>query len=408
MSNHLAIATVTAALQQVLLPPAKQAVGGANVGFNRPDPSNTTAPLVNIFLYQITPNAAYRNADLPTRRSDGSLTQRPQAAFDLHYLLTFHGDDTQLQPQLLLGAVVTALHAQPLLSTDNINNAVKTFNSLTGSGLENQIERVKFSPTALSLEEFSKLWSVFFQVEYSLSVAYQASVVLMETSDSPQDAPPVLTRNLYTIPFQIPSISRVLARSGASDPITTASTLLVQGQQLRSKGALLLMENQEFPPTEMTDAQLTLPVPSTLHAGIKGVQVLQKLAMGNDTTPQHRGLESNIAPFVLHPTITNATAAAAPAPPAGPGGTNVTLTLSPNIGVGQKAVLLLNNFATSPATAFTSFPTVATADSNQIVINIANVPTGTYLARVQVDGADSLLTIDSGTQKLTGPTVNMP
>lgn len=412
MSNYLAIATVTAALQQVLLPPVKAAVGGANVGFNRPDPANSTAPLVNIFLYQITPNAAYRNADLPTRRSDSSLAQRPQAAFDLHYLLTFHGDDTQLQPQLLLGAVVTALHAQPLLSTDNINNAVSSFNALTGSGLDSQIERIRFTPTALSLEEFSKLWSVFFQVEYSLSAAYQASVVLMESSDTPEEAPPVLTRNLYTLPIQVPTVTQIVAQSGVNDPITTLSTLLIQGQQLRSPGVLLLIENQEFTPTAVSDTQLTLPASATslagtqLHAGIKGVQVLEKLALGNDTTPQHRGFESNIAPFVLRPRITNASAAPAPAPPAGPGGTNVTLTLVPNIGVGQRAVLFLNNLTTG--TAYVSLSTVSTADSNQIVINVAGVSTGTYVVRVQVDGAESLLAAGGGTNPLTGPTVNMP
>jgi Pvc16 N-terminal domain len=407
MSNYLAIAAVTAALQQVLLPPVKQAVGGADVGFNRPDPANSTTPLVNIFLYQITPNAAYRNADLPTRRSDGTLAQVPQAAYDLHYLFTFHGDDTQLQPQMLLGAVVTTLHAQPLLSTDNINNAVKSFKALTGSGLENQIERIRFTPTALTLEEFSKLWSVFFQVEYSLSAAFQASVVLMESSDVPTPAPPVIAPNIYVFPFQTPYISQVVAQSGANDPITTTSTLLIQGQQLRGQTTLLLIENQEFTPTAISDAQLTLPAPSTIHAGIQGVQVLQKSMMGTPAV-LHRGMESNIAPFVLRPTITNATAVAAPPPPAGPGGANVTLTLKPNIGIGQRAVLLLNNFAASPATAFVSKATVASADSNQITINIANVPSGKYVARVQVDGAESLLTIDSGTKLLTGPTVTMP
>jgi len=405
MSNHLAIATVTAALQQVLLPPVQQAVGGASVGFNRPDPANSTIPLVNIFLYQITPNATYRNADLPTRRSGGSLAQRPQAAYDLHYLFTFHGDDTLLQPQLLLGAVITALHAQPLLSTDNINNAVKAFKSLTGSGLESQVERVKFTPTALSLEEFSKLWSVFFQVEYCLSAAFQASVVLMESSDTPESAPPVLSPNIYVLPFQTPYISRVVAQSGENTPITTTSTLLIQGHQLRGQSTLLLIENQEFAPATISDLELTLPVPSTIHAGIQGVQALQKIAMGNDTSPQHRGQESNIAPFVLRPTITNATAVAAPSPP---GGTNVTLTLKPNIGVGQRAVLLLNSFAASPAKAYSSLPAVAAVESNQITINIQNVPSGNYVARVQVDGAESLLTIDPLTKLLSGPPVTMP
>src|SRR5580693_3934771 len=136
MSNYLAIATVTAALQQVLHTPVSNAVGSAVVGFNRPDAGTATTPLVNIFLYQITPNAAYRNVDLPTRRSDGSLSQRPQAAFDLHYLFTFHGNDAQLEPQRLLGAVATTLHSQPLLSNDNINSAVTTFSFLAGSGLD--------------------------------------------------------------------------------------------------------------------------------------------------------------------------------------------------------------------------------------------------------------------------------
>jgi hypothetical protein len=156
MSNQLAIATVSAALQQVLLTPVSQAIGNATVGFSRPDASAQQTPLVNIYLYQVTPNGAYRNADLPTRRSDGSLVQRPQAAFDLHYLFTFHGDDSQLEPQRLLGVVITTLHAQPLLSTQNITNAVQKFGMLAGSGLENQIERIKFTPTALSLEEFGR------------------------------------------------------------------------------------------------------------------------------------------------------------------------------------------------------------------------------------------------------------
>lgn len=407
MSNYTAIATVTAALRDLLLPVVQQAVGSSgNVGFNRPDPSNPTTPLVNIYLYQITPNTAYRNADLPTRRSDGSLVQRPQAAFDLHYLFTFHGDDTKLEPQMLLGAVVTALHAQPLLSGINITNAETAFKTLGGSGLENQIERIKFTPTALSLEEFSKLWSVFFQVEYSLSAAYQASVVLMEGSDNPQEAPPVAIRNLYVVPFQSPNISQVISQAGAALPITSSSTLLIQGQQLRAQTTLLLIESQEFPPATLTDTQVTLPVPASIHAGIQGVQILQKIQMGaGSPAPLHRGFQSNIAPFVLCPTIT-APPTTAPASPPGTG-TNVTLTLSPNIGVGQRAVLLLNNISVTPPTAFTSLATVATVDSNQITIKVTNVPPGTYLVRVQIDGAESLLTVDSVTNKLTGPTVTL-
>ena len=43
MSNYLAIATVTAALQQVLQGPVKNAVNSATVGFSRPDGAGRSA-----------------------------------------------------------------------------------------------------------------------------------------------------------------------------------------------------------------------------------------------------------------------------------------------------------------------------------------------------------------------------
>jgi Pvc16 N-terminal domain len=360
-------------------------------------------PLVNVYLYQVTPNAAYRNADLPTRRSNATLVSRPQTALDLHYLFTFHGNDDQLEPQRLLGAVATTLHAQPLLSRSAIVKALGDYGFLASSNLADQVERVRFTPTSLSLEEFSKLWSVFFQIEYTLSAAYQASVVLLESDDVPGDAPPVQARNVYVVPFRWPSIDRVIPATGPSQPIVSSSTLLIQGQQLRGEITTVLIEGVERPPTDVQDTQITLPLPPNVRAGVQGLQVIQKLFMGTPLA-SHRGFESNVAPFVLRPTITATTSAVAPSPP---GGADVTLTLTPNIGIGQRAVLLLNNLALSPPTAFTSLPAVSKVNSSQVTINIGDVPTGTYLARVQIDGAESLLTTNASGQFI-GPTVNMP
>jgi hypothetical protein len=403
MSNFLAIATVTAALREVLQPVVSRAVSNATVGFGRPDGDGGALPVpsVNVYLYQVTPNAAYRNDDLPTRRPDGTLTQRPQGAFDLHYLFTFHGNDDQLEPQRLLGAVASALHAQPLLPASAVAKALTDFTFLRNSNLGDQMERVKFTPTSLSLEEFSKLWSVFFQIEYSLSTAYQASVVMIESEDQPVATLPVQGRNLSVVPFRFPRIDRVVSQAGAEQPIVAGSTVLIQGQQLKGDVTLVLIDNQELAPAEIQDTQVTLPLPASIRAGAKGVQVVQKLLTGTPPVP-HRSFESNVVPFVLRPTITGSLAAAV-----SPGVTSVTLALSPNIGVGQRAVLILNNLAVSPPTAFVSEPVVSTADSNQVTIEIAGVPTGTYLARVQIDGAESLLAVDSSNQ-FSGPTVAMP
>jgi len=193
VSNHLAIATVTAALQAMLDSAVKEDVAGATATIVRPDGADDGLPDpgVNIYLYQVTPNTAWRNADLPTRNGDGRLAQLPRVALNLHYLLTFYGDDGELEPQRVLGSAVRALHSQPVLDRGLIRTVVNGTTYLNGSDLAQDVELVKLMPSALSLEEISKLWSVFFETHYTLSMAYQASVVLIEPEQRPVMAQPV-------------------------------------------------------------------------------------------------------------------------------------------------------------------------------------------------------------------------
>ena len=64
----------------------------------RPDAARRARrPRVNIFLYQVTPSAAWRNEDLPTRNSDGGRVSRPRIGLDLHYLITFYGAEARVR-----------------------------------------------------------------------------------------------------------------------------------------------------------------------------------------------------------------------------------------------------------------------------------------------------------------------
>lgn len=404
MSNFLAIATVTAALQQLLQRPVKNAVTGATVGFSRPDGSSPgSGPVVNVYLYQVTPNAAYRNADLPTRRMDATLVQKPQVALDLHYLFTFQGSDDKLEPQRMLGAVASTLQDQPLLSTQNIQAAIASsqFSTiLANSDLASQIERVRFTPTALSLEEFSKLWSAFFQVEYSLSAAYQASVVLIESEDTPQEALPVQARNLYVSPFRYPTITQVISQAGADQPILPTSTLVIQGSNLLGQVTLVRIGNLTVAPATVTDKAIIMPVPANSPAGVLGLQVIQQLQIGTPPLP-HSGFESNVVALVLHPVISfpNATS------------TQVTVNISPQVQPGQQVTLLLNEatLPPPPAPAAYSFalpsPTVATSG---LTFTVSGVQGATkYFIRVTVDGAESPLDLDPSSSTF-GPTVTTP
>jgi hypothetical protein len=206
MSNVLAVATVTAGLQLVLQGPADEVVPGAVVTTDRPDSRQQVPPTpgINVFLYHVQPNPSLRNTDLPTRAPDGGrVLRRAQAALDLAYLLTFHGDEAELQPHRLLGAAVRTLHERPVLARDVLTAVVAaasadppTHGFLSGSDLAEQPERVTLTPIPLDLEDISHLWTMFAQTPFVLSVAYRASAVLIDGLDEPLPVLPVRTPKL--------------------------------------------------------------------------------------------------------------------------------------------------------------------------------------------------------------------
>jgi hypothetical protein len=398
MSNHLAVATVTAALSDMLQTAIIPDVSGSTVTTLRPsDNGNMPAPGVNVFLYQVMPNVAWRNEDLPSRRAGGELAQRPRAALDLHYLLTFYGDEGQLQPQRVLGSVVRALHTRPILTRASIRSTIAkaAYNYLAASNLADDVELVRLTPLGLSLEELSKLWSVYFQTSYHLSVAYLATVVLIESEVSTQEALPVRQRNLYVVPFRFAVIEEIVSAAGDDAFITAGSTIVIRGKQLRGEiTEVHVAEVAVTPvPENVSDTRITIALPAALRAGVQGLQVVHPQLMG--TPPiAHRGSESNLAPFVLHPEIVTPSA----------GGGEISLKVKPNAGQTQRALLFLNELNPPPPTTraarafrFDATPRNKPADppdTDTLKFLIAGVPAGEYLIRVRIDGADSPLQSD--------------
>ncbi len=203
MSNYLAIAAVTAALQDILQEAALAAIPGTDVTIRRPETINSDGQekaAINLYLYQTTPNPSWINADLPTRNENGVLVRRPQVALNLDYLISFHGSELVMEPQRLLGNVISALHAYAILEADMIGRAIESRNYLKQDTMYDQVERVKLSPLNLSLEELSKLWSVFYQIPYTLSVIYRASPVFVEAQLPSATIKPVAEVKIGPVP----------------------------------------------------------------------------------------------------------------------------------------------------------------------------------------------------------------
>lgn len=396
MSNHLAIATVTATLQRMLQTAVGTDVPGAEVRAGRPDATATPPVRVSLFLYQVVSNAAWHNRDLPTRDPDGRLIERPLAALDLHYLLSFYGSELTLEPQRMLGSAVRALHARPLLTRQMIKDALgdAALNFLAGSDLADQIELVKFTPLPLSLDELSKLWSVFFQVPYALSIAYQGTVVLIEAKESPRPALPVRRRGLYVAPFRQPVIDEVVSEAGAGQPILAGAKAIITGTQLRGGITRVRIGGVEVEPPEVSDSRIALTLPAGLRAGVQGIQVVHRIMLGEPATP-HRGVESNVAPFVLCPSITTVNVSDPKGAGSEPRSAKITVQLNPEVGKAQRLVLLLNQLAAVAPAAYSFVSASRNADADSIVMPVEGLRAGSYLVRVQVDGAESPLTVDT-------------
>jgi hypothetical protein len=301
----------------------------------------------------------------------------------------------------MMGAVVSMLQAQPLLSPQSIENG-ESYVGIGVSDLAEQVERVRFTPTTLSLDEFSKLWSAFFQVEYSLSIAYQASVVLIEPdTPAPQAALPVLKRNLYLTTFQEPAITSVASLTGANQPILPTSTLLIAGTNLLAGLTQVRIGNTVVTPPSVTATAIKLPVPAGVPAGVLGVQVIQQQAMGTPAEP-HPGVESNVVAMVLQPVVSNVAYADGA----------LTFDAVPDGQIGQRVTLLLNETTAPPSPAVPAaytftLPPLALA-SGSYSFDMTSVQTGTtYFVRLAVDGAESPLDLDP-TSPAIGPTVTIP
>lgn len=213
MSNVLAIAAVTQILKDLINDAMIQGdlsqALGADFDVTALPPDQVVAESgaeqptqLNLFLYRISPNAALRNADLPTRSRAGEITCRPRLALDLHYILTAVSSE-EMHAEILLGYAMQLFHEQAILGRETIRTALQAtpldeilpeaYDIIRAAELADQIELLKITPRTLTMDDMSKLWTAF-QASYRTTVAYDVSLVLIERELPARPALPVLSR----------------------------------------------------------------------------------------------------------------------------------------------------------------------------------------------------------------------
>jgi hypothetical protein len=407
MSNYLAIATVTATLQKMLQDAVQADVEGARITTVKPDNIGKGTPEsgVNIFLYRVSP-LNWRNSDLPGRRSGGDYAKRPQIALELNYMFSFYGNETELEPQRLLGSVIRTLNSNSMLDKNLIRGTISdsNFRFLEGSDLQEQVESIKFMLLPLSTEDLSKIWSVFFQTPYSLSVAYQVNAVLIEGKEIPRRALPVREFRPQIVAFgsmikEIISLDPLTKYWKSNQPlILSNSSLVISGERLKGDITVVRINSveKEINPDDVAENKIFLSLTTfneqELRGGVQGISILHKNA-----TNDNLSVTSNVFPFVLFPTITDVEVVNCEEVEDDLYLAQIRLVVNPFVGKDQQVYLILNELSGSKKGGYGFKVPSRDSDTNRLIAPINNVKSGEYLVRIQVDNVDSLLGIDTDT-----------
>jgi len=416
MSTALAIAGVTAVLRDLLndgmINRNVSAVVGATVSVragppDRVNPATGPEPtLLNLFMHQATPNAAWRNHGLPSHDRGGrQRLSNPPLALDLHYLVSAYGAE-DLHAEILLGYAMQLFHENPVLGREAIRTALSpspgtgavlppALRALAECGLADQYEQIRITPATQDTEAVSRLWSAL-QANYRPSAAYQVSVVLIEATRATRSPLPVLTRGRVEPPDMrepgvmvqaslvspLPTVQRVLglddepaARLG--DPI------VLEGLNLDGSAREVLLDNERFAVSAVIAAagaaapdRLAFAVPAARAAEFPAglYRVAARLVLPDETASR----ETNRVALLVLPAIGGLPLDIV----RDAGGTaSFTLAVTPQVRPGQQVTLFLGQQSVAPE------PVTTSTGSLQFVVPSA--PVGDHLARLRIDGVDS-------------------
>lgn len=400
MSTAMAVAAATEALrgllqQWVTADAVHEALGfKADVWALPPDQIALSAPQakpgLNLFLHRISLSQGWRNVDLPCRDSAGQPVANPPLPVDLHFVLSAYGPDP-LQPEKLLGHGMQAFHHHPVITRAQLTSLLSQNPQLGASGLAGQVEQLRIAPETITGEEASDLWSAL-QAKYRPSFYYWVTVVLIDDTTPTRAALPVLTRGerlpdgkesgAAVAPSLQPRYPVLTAlRPENNQPVAVSDGLVtVEGELLDGARRVHLVDRRFNRSAQINvqpdnPRQLTFTVPSTVAVGT------YELTIEVQRTTNAPVQTTNRLPLTVAPSMTNLPLTVSRDP--GTGTATVTMECRPTVQAGQHVSLILGTQET--------LGTSPTAPTDQLQFQVVDAQAGSHLARLRVDGVESIL-----------------
>ncbi len=261
----------------------------------------------------------------------------------------------------------------------------------------------------MDAEQLSRIWSSFFQTPYSLSFVYQATAVLIQGKKSGKAALPVRSRQVSISPLR-PIVTQVEVEKEADRVIFADSTVLIRGRDFRGDSLRVHLGDAVLTPDFMAETEIRVrfsPELPGLRAGVQSVQVHTNTALTSEhnnsrasdvRSPMVSHSASNAFPIVICPRIVGESRLSSREERDRQGlKTEIGAIVSVDTVVSpeQRVFLLLNQIDNSENPMNFIFKAERReSDTRELYFLLHKVLPGTYLFRVQIDGAESPLTVD--------------
>jgi hypothetical protein len=390
MSDYQAIGAVSTTLQRLLKDRMELPSNRDNfyVTVSTPGPEQGNGQSVeeariNLFLYQVTENGAFKNQEIPGQG-------HPPLSLDLHYLITAYGTNAEgdyvneTLAHYLLGSAMRVLHDNPVIK-DQLTTILDPIGDLIlDPVLQSAYEQVAITLDPVNLEALSDVWSAL-TLPYRLSAAYTVNVVQIESLQEPRypkpvGEPPAAGPQLTMVTFSASFIDRLrIRRQEPPHPESTApyarigDTLVLLGSNLTRDvqvrvGALTLT------PIFSDGQRLEVEIPEdeALQPGAQPVTAVRDVMVGDPPEPRP-GLRSNQAVFMLVPHVDTVNLSAG----------TVTITGTRLFMEDKECLATLGNAVIHVTVESSPSPTL-------ISFALPTLDPGMYAVRVRVNAAESI------------------
>lgn len=243
MSSYKAIAAVSSTLRN-LLSDRMEDLAATPVAVTIAPPDVTVAGVsgrrLNLYLFQVTENGSLKNQDL---LSPPGAYGHPPLSLGLHYLMTAFppsedAADADLTSQQILGNAMRVLHDYAIVPPDLHREDDPMKPLILDPVLANAPERIKIALQPIPVDELSKLWSALPKSNFRRSVAYEVSVVQIESRRTRRVPAPVKTRRVHVQISRRPEITAVFRTPLPGEPSGDPRVRLQQQINVEGSGFL--------------------------------------------------------------------------------------------------------------------------------------------------------------------------